>query len=538
MTIAAKCPACGKDYDLAERFAGKKIRCTGCGETFGVGSAGSHPAAAATAAPKPATATTLEAVSKASDETVEISAAKSAAASAARRTRSSSGSGSGEVRLPPKRGGEPAAPPIVRAVTPAPPVRAVEPDNPSVVQPAGPMIATHEPAGAAHRVVGRRSRGGGGGLIVAGVVGVGVAATLGILFALGVFDGAGDDNGSTAAEGDSAKSGNAAADRTGNADGTSGGGQTPGKTNDPAGASNANGAGNDEAEVGGGQDDPPTLPNGGGPMGEQPTNDSAGGTNPGVEAIAPIPAAGAPPNSGKQGGFSFKVRGQPIALHEIESVIVPKEPRLDVIEPEEITGPKLSDGDEFEITCIQKQAFLGFVKTAEGKKPGKLSRDDIEFGDEATYLVEDEDSVLELQNRSVELTRGENHGVTELSVVASSLLEDRHAKFVADLPYLAKASFLDSKLTNGGAAHLASLTNLEFLSFSGSSGIDDEALPHFKHLTRLQELRLDGTKVSDAGLGHLAAMPWLKRLVLSNTDVSEDGAKRLRAALKTTEVVR
>ena len=503
MSLLAKCPGCGRSYDVGERHVGKKAKCADCGASFELRPAAEQPRKSAEGKPS-----------------------GSSVSRAVRRTRT--GSGSSEIRLPPTRGasGPTAAPPVVSSASSSaaapsaggsvPPVRAV--------QPAGPVISTHEPAGAAHRVVGRRSRGG-GGLIATGVVVVGVAATIGILFALGVFDGEGEsESPAVVANGNGENGdGDSAANGSGDTNSSTDGQTQPHKSGDPADPivpadSSSTDPGN------------PTAPSG------EPANGS--GTA-GVEPIEPIPAPGTPPNSGMQGDFTFRVRGNPIALYEIDAVIEPKEPRLDIIEPEEITGPKLADGDEFEITCIQKQAFLGFVKGADGqKKSGKISRDDIQFDDESTYLVEDEDSVLYLQNRVVELTRGPSHGVEELSVVANSLLENPHMKHVANLPYLKKATFLDAKIGDAGIVHLAGLTNLESLSFSGTSGIGDEALAHLKHLTKLKELHLDGTKVSDAGLGHLAAMPWLDRVVLTNTQVTEEGAKRLKAALKKTEVVR
>jgi predicted Zn finger-like uncharacterized protein len=40
MSIALKCPSCGKRYELEDSLAGKKVRCSGCQQTFRIGSMG------------------------------------------------------------------------------------------------------------------------------------------------------------------------------------------------------------------------------------------------------------------------------------------------------------------------------------------------------------------------------------------------------------------------------------------------------------------------------------------------------------------
>jgi hypothetical protein len=40
MSIALKCPSCGKPYELEDSLAGKKVRCSGCQQIFRIGSSG------------------------------------------------------------------------------------------------------------------------------------------------------------------------------------------------------------------------------------------------------------------------------------------------------------------------------------------------------------------------------------------------------------------------------------------------------------------------------------------------------------------
>ena len=55
----------------------------------------------------------------------------------------------------------------------------------------------------------------------------------------------------------------------------------------------------------------------------------------------------------------------------------------------------------------------------------------------------------------------------------------------------------------------------------------DAGIEALTSLTELQELRLDGTKVTDAGLVHLAGLERLQFLELWNTQVTDSGLAHL-----------
>jgi hypothetical protein len=59
------------------------------------------------------------------------------------------------------------------------------------------------------------------------------------------------------------------------------------------------------------------------------------------------------------------------------------------------------------------------------------------------------------------------------------------------------------------------------------SDIDDSALPHFAHLTGLQEICLSNTAVSDEGISQLGSLHRLQRLSIYQTAVSDEGLQRL-----------
>ena len=56
-------------------------------------------------------------------------------------------------------------------------------------------------------------------------------------------------------------------------------------------------------------------------------------------------------------------------------------------------------------------------------------------------------------------------------------------------------------------------------------------MEHLKGLTRLKQLYLTGTQVTDAGLVHLKGLNNLSVLTLSGTQVTDEGKRDLQQAL-------
>jgi Leucine-rich repeat (LRR) protein len=84
-----------------------------------------------------------------------------------------------------------------------------------------------------------------------------------------------------------------------------------------------------------------------------------------------------------------------------------------------------------------------------------------------------------------------------------------------------------SRVTNAGLAELSKFPNLISLNLTGCLGIDDNGLAGIKDVTGLEVLRLEGTKISDAGMVHLRNLTRLKVLGLSQ-GVTDDGLAKLR----------
>jgi Leucine Rich repeat len=82
-------------------------------------------------------------------------------------------------------------------------------------------------------------------------------------------------------------------------------------------------------------------------------------------------------------------------------------------------------------------------------------------------------------------------------------------------------------VTNGGMAHIQSLTRLRHLDLHHTQ-ISDGGLVYLGRLSRLQELDLSHTRITAAGLAHLVALNDLRSLNLSATEVGGPGVVHLR----------
>ncbi len=83
-----------------------------------------------------------------------------------------------------------------------------------------------------------------------------------------------------------------------------------------------------------------------------------------------------------------------------------------------------------------------------------------------------------------------------------------------------------SRVTNGGLEHLAKLPNLKKLDVRNSP-VDQHGAKAMGALTSLEELRLDGGEMTDEAMAGMSAIPALKVLEISNVRLSPDGWAQL-----------
>ena len=104
----------------------------------------------------------------------------------------------------------------------------------------------------------------------------------------------------------------------------------------------------------------------------------------------------------------------------------------------------------------------------------------------------------------------------------------------ADLPLLARFPALEqlwldgTRISGTGLKDLKGLTKLTSLSLTGAS-ISDAGLAELTANTQLETLSLNGTKVTDRGLEHLKRLPHLKALGLNDTQISDVGLEHLES---------
>ncbi|MGY8771542.1 MAG: hypothetical protein ACKVH8_24265 [Pirellulales bacterium] len=78
----------------------------------------------------------------------------------------------------------------------------------------------------------------------------------------------------------------------------------------------------------------------------------------------------------------------------------------------------------------------------------------------------------------------------------------------------------NTKITDAGMKHLKSLTTLKSLVLNDTQ-ITDAGLEHLKDLTNLNRLNLDYTQVTDAGLEHLKGLSSLNSLYIRDTQITD-----------------
>jgi hypothetical protein len=140
-----------------------------------------------------------------------------------------------------------------------------------------------------------------------------------------------------------------------------------------------------------------------------------------------------------------------------------------------------------------------------------------------------------LARRVVLDERKEGKPVVDVSFYSSPVTDDQLA-LLKEFPELRQLDLQYTKVSDRGLAHLAGLTQLEYLCLYQCTGFTDAGLAHLKKLTKLRELLLNGTKVSDGAVKHLAGLTSLEHVYLGGgTKVTPEGYRSLRQKLPKTK---
>ncbi|MGB4727833.1 MAG: hypothetical protein WBH86_10535, partial [Thermogutta sp.] len=71
------------------------------------------------------------------------------------------------------------------------------------------------------------------------------------------------------------------------------------------------------------------------------------------------------------------------------------------------------------------------------------------------------------------------------------------------LPNLRRLDVAQTMVSDAGLIHLANLKSLEWLDFSGNSGVTDASVKILLEMPQLKEVRLDGTSMTQEAIAQL-----------------------------------
>jgi RNA polymerase sigma factor (sigma-70 family) len=116
--------------------------------------------------------------------------------------------------------------------------------------------------------------------------------------------------------------------------------------------------------------------------------------------------------------------------------------------------------------------------------------------------------------------------------VTYNALRDSDLACLSGMTELEDLSLVGSGLSDAGLAHLAPLTNLKYLQFSGGPGLTDVGLRHLSRMRRLDSLMILDCRVTERGLRYLYPLKTLHIIRLHSTvPISDQAVLRLRTEL-------
>ncbi|GAA5096492.1 hypothetical protein GCM10023210_30310 [Chryseobacterium ginsengisoli] len=110
-----------------------------------------------------------------------------------------------------------------------------------------------------------------------------------------------------------------------------------------------------------------------------------------------------------------------------------------------------------------------------------------------------------------------------------SLSNFKELSYLKRFPNLISASFTNSNLNDEGLAHVSNCSKIENLNLQDTE-ITNDGIKYLKNLKFLQYLRLKGnSQLTDECISHLLELENLLNLQIQETSITEDGLKKLTA---------
>lgn len=128
------------------------------------------------------------------------------------------------------------------------------------------------------------------------------------------------------------------------------------------------------------------------------------------------------------------------------------------------------------------------------------------------------------------LTRAKQFRKLRALVASGSRITDDHLQALTAWPELSALRLDKTKISNAGCVHIATCPKLMGISMQDTS-IDDAGLESLAPLVDLHVLDVSGTKVTDAGLKYLTGMTRLTIVVVERTRITRAGISSLQAHL-------
>ncbi len=107
---------------------------------------------------------------------------------------------------------------------------------------------------------------------------------------------------------------------------------------------------------------------------------------------------------------------------------------------------------------------------------------------------------------------------------------------LSSAPRLQDLKIHGSRISDAGLKAIGQIRNLIYLEVAGNELITNDGLRHFCELVHLVSLGLCGTPIDDEGLVHLAQLAELSRLYLGESKISGRGFVHLRSLKKLTSI--
>ncbi|MCC9604692.1 protein kinase [Blastopirellula sp. JC732] len=185
---------------------------------------------------------------------------------------------------------------------------------------------------------------------------------------------------------------------------------------------------------------------------------------------------------------------------------------------------KFPDGDE----AIHLKGAIG-VKA--------LNWSAVKDGDVALETIGTLDSLIQLEMSGADISAaGMAHvaKLTELEYVNFSdckSLSDEALSSLSKLEFVRLLKLGHTPITDAGLIHLSEMPSLRILELANCEGITGSGLAHLASLPRLHRLHLEGTNVTDEAIPLLSELKTVRVLNIANTQITPEGAARLQAAI-------